>query len=151
MSTFAQELHAELRPLVERLDALEKRFQEKWELQGEKNRLLELKLREVEGELAIKRLEVERLQLDLKKLKAQTDREIERERKVLEEKWALLQREAAAGRERERGALDAQLKAERRLWEEKMVRVQEEHARALEGMRCQESLWTRLIRMMTWN
>lgn len=151
MSTFAQELHAELRPLVERLDALEKRFQEKWELQGEKNRLLELKLREVEGELAIRRLEVERLQLDLKKLKAQTDREIERERKVLEEKWALLQREAAAGRERERGALDAQLKAERRLWEEKMVRVQEEHARALEGMRCQESLWTRLIRMMTWN
>ncbi len=137
--------------MVERLDALEKRFQEKWELQGEKNRLLELNLREVEGELAIRRLEVERLQLDLKKLKAQTDREIERERKVLEEKWALLQREAAAGRERERGALDAQLKAERRLWEEKMVRVQEEHARALEGMRCQESLWTRLIRMMTWN
>lgn len=137
--------------MVERLDALEKRFQEKWELQGEKNRLLELKLREVEGELAIRRLEVERLQLDLKTLKAQTDREMERERKVLEEKWALLQREAAAGRERERGALDAQLKAERRLWEEKMMRVQEEHARALEGMRRQESLWTRLIRMMTWN
>lgn len=151
MSPFMQELQVALRPIMERLDALEKRFQEKWEPREHENRFMELKLRKLEGELAVKSLEVEQLRLDLEQIRARTAKENERERRFLEEKWAILQREAEARQASERGAFETQLHAERRLWEEKMARLREEHTHALEGMRRQESLWSRLIRMMTWS
>ncbi len=149
-SELSSVLRDALRPLVDRLASLETRIEDR-EALVEKNQRMSHELRLLDEEVAQKNLEIERLERDLVHQKRLRDQEREDRQKSLDEKWALLQEEATDRIAREREHLDALLAAEQARWEEKIAHIEASHARQIQDMQRREGLWSRLMRMMTWN
>lgn len=139
-----------LRALWERLDNLEKRLEEKEELLEENRRLLQ-ELRNKEEELARKDSEIDRLQRDLLYQKHVLDKEREDQQKILDEKWEVLQKETAERLEAEREHLAEKLAIEQKHWAERFAVEHERYGEKLAEAKYRESLWSRLVKMMTWS
>lgn len=137
-------------PIMERLSALERHLKQKWDLLRV-NQRLDQELREKDRELAAKDIEIERLQRELVYQRRLCEKEIEDQKKLIEEKWALMEREASERIAREREYFEEKLALEEKHWAEKISREQEHYARKLAEAKDRESLWSRLVKMMTWS
>lgn len=133
-----------------RLAALEAQIVEQRRMIAENQRLQE-SLREHVRHMADKDLEIEKLRRDLVYQKRLCDKELEDRRMALEEKRALMAREAAEKVAREREILEQRLVQEQRIWSERLAQEQENFARKLTAMRDGEGFWARLMRMITWS
>jgi excisionase family DNA binding protein len=139
-----------LEVVLNRLTALEAQVTEKWRMDAENQRLHEV-MREQDRQLAEKNLDMEKLQRDLVYQKRLGEKEIEDHRQALEEKLALIEKEASkrVARERElleqklalmeeeaskraaheRELLEQRLIEERNIWSERLAQEQERTAR----------------------
>ena len=139
-----------LRPVMYRLTALQKQLEENLELFKENQRLNE-ELRQKERELSLKDYEIEKLKNDQVYQRRLLDKELEDHQKILEEKWAVLQKDASERIAQERGHMDEMLAMLERRWTEKLAEEKEGFVRQLAEAGRREGLWTRLIKMMTWS
>lgn len=139
-----------LRPLTERIEAMEKELLERLDLLCE-NRKISEELRRKEGEIARKEVEIETLKRDLVYQKRLLEKEIEDRMRSLDEKWALMDREVAERVARERDEFENRLARERSIWSERLVREQEKYAAGLAELQTKEGFWARLVRMLTWS
>jgi excisionase family DNA binding protein len=136
--------------VLSRLAALEGQIHEKRQLFIENQRLHQ-QIREQDQELGAMKLEIEKLRRDLVYEKRLGEKEIEDHRLAQQEKWALMEREAAKQMARERDRLEQRLLEERIVWTEKLAQEQERFTQRLTAMRDQEGLWSRLMKMITWS
>ena len=136
--------------ILGRLASLEAQVNEKWQKDVENKRLHEL-LREQDRQLAEKDLEIEKLRRDLVYQKRLSEKEVEDQRLALEEKWALMEKEAAKRAAQERELLEQRLIQERNMCSERLAQQQERFAQELAAMRNQEGFWSRLMKMITWS
>lgn len=139
-----------LQPIMYRLLALQKQFEEKMDLLKENQRLSE-ELKQRERELLLKGYEIEKLEHDLIYQKRLQDKELENHQIILEEKWAVLQKEASERIAQERKHIDEMLAMQERRWVEKLAEEKELLARQMAEAGRREGLWSRLIKMMTWS
>ena len=139
-----------LEVILSRLASLEAQVTEKWQEDAENKRLREL-LREQDRRLAEKDLELEKLRRDLVYQKRLSEKEVEDQRLALEEKWALIEEEAAKRAAQERDLLEQRLIQERDRCSERLAQQQERFAQELAAMRNQEGFWSRLMKMITWS
>jgi excisionase family DNA binding protein len=139
-----------LRPIMYRLAAMQKQLEERLELFEENQRLHE-ELLGKEREQLRKENEVAELRRDLAYHKRVLEKELEDAKIVLEEKWAVLQKEASERLALERARCDEVLEQRERYWTEKLAEEQARFVRQLEDARSREGLWSRLIKMMTWS
>jgi excisionase family DNA binding protein len=143
--------HEEAMNLVlSRLAALEGQIQEKWQMFLENQRLHQ-QIRELDQELAARKLEIEALRRDLVYQKDVCEKEIEDHRLAQQERWALIEREASEQMAQERDRVEQRLIEERIAWTEKLAQEQERFAQKLSAMRDQEGFWSRLMKMITWS
>ncbi len=136
--------------ILERLAALEKRAADDRVLLEENRRLI-LDLRRKESEAAGKDLEIERLKRDIYYQKRLCEKEIEDRLRGLEERRRLLDEEVAEKIGQEKEQYERRLAVEQSLWSEKLAREREECDRKLAEALRRESLWSRLVRMLTWS
>ena len=136
--------------ILGRLASLEAQVTEKWQEDAENKRLREL-LREQDRRLAEKDLELEKLRRDLVYQKRLSEKEVEDQRLALEEKWALIEEEAAKRAAQERELLEQRLIQERDRCSERLAQQQERFAQEVAAMRNQEGFWSRLMKMITWS
>jgi len=136
--------------VLSRLAALEGQLIEKWQMFTENQRLHQL-IRDQDQELAEKKLNIEKLRRDLVYQKRLCEKEIEDHHLALQEKWALMEKEASEAMARERERLEQRFIEERSVWSEKLVQEQERFTQKLTAMRDQEGFWSRLMKMITWS
>ena len=139
-----------LEVILSRLASLEAQVSEKWQQDAENKRLHEL-VREQDRRLAEKDLEIEKLRRDLVYQKRLSEKEDEDHRLALEEKWALLEKEASKSAAQERELLEQRLIQERNMCSERLAQQQERFAQEVAAMRNQEGFWSRLMKMITWS
>ena len=139
-----------LQPIMYRLLALQKQFEEKMDLLEENQRLSE-ELKQKERDLLLKGYEIEKLEHDLIYQKRLQDKELENHQIILEEKWAVLQKEASERIAQERKHIDEMLAMQERRWMEKLAEEKELLTRQMTEAVRREGLWSRLIKMMTWS
>ena len=139
-----------LEVILSRLASLEAQVTEMWQEDAENKRLREL-LREQDRRLAEKDLELEKLRRDLVYQKRLSEKEVEDQRLAFEEKWALIEEEAAKRAAQERDLLEQRLIQERDRCSERLAQQQERFAQELAAMRNQEGFWSRLMKMITWS
>ncbi len=139
-----------VRPVLDRMAALEAQVAEKLDLLAENRRLTE-EIRHADRELASKDTEIEKLKRDLVYQKKLLEKEIEDRMRVLDEKWALMDREVSERIAREREEFEARLARERSTWSDRLAAEQEKFEADLARMRSKEGFWTRLLRMLTWS
>jgi excisionase family DNA binding protein len=146
----ARHREAALELIVSRLAALEAQISEKWQLLAENQRLHQL-IHEQEQELAERKLEIEKMRRDLVYQRRLCEKELEDRRQALQEKWALLEKEASERTAQDRKRLEERLIEERNIWSERLAQEQERFAQQLAAMRNQEGFWARLMKMITWS
>ncbi|MHC1727197.1 MAG: helix-turn-helix domain-containing protein [Syntrophobacteraceae bacterium] len=139
-----------VRPLTERISALEKEVSEQIGLISENRRLIE-ELRHKDREIAARDTEIERLKCDLVYQKRLLEKEIEDRMRVLDEKRVSMDRELSSRVGRERDEFVTRLEAERMLWSERLAREQEKCAAEVAELQTKQGFWTRLARMLTWS
>jgi excisionase family DNA binding protein len=143
-------LRETLEAVGNRLAAVEAQIVEGRQTASEIQRLQDLLL-EHGRQIADKDLEIEKLRRDLVYQKRLCEKELEDRRLALEEKRALIAKEAAEKVAREREILEQRLVQEQRIWSERLAQEQENFARKLTEMRDGEGFWARLMRMITWS
>jgi excisionase family DNA binding protein len=149
--TSTPSINEALEAISNRLAGVEAQIAEKWQqLVAENDRLQEL-LREHARHIADKDLEIEKLRRDLVYQKRLCEKELEDRRQALEEKRALMAREASEKIARERELLEQRLIQEQQMWSERFAQEQERYAQKLAAMRDQEGFWARLMKMITWS
>ncbi len=136
--------------IMNRLAALEAQFIDKWQTLADIQQLHQL-LREQDRHLAEKDLEIEKLRRDLLYQKKLCEKELEDHRLALQEKWALMEKEASERITQEHQQLEQRLKQERDIWSEKLAHEQERFAQMLAAAHNQEGFWSRLMKMITWS
>ena len=136
--------------IMNRLAALEAQIIDKWQTFADNQHLHQL-LRQQDRQLAEKDLEIEKLRRDLLYQKKLCEKELEDHRLALQEKWALMEKEASERIAQERERLEQRLKQERDIWSEKLAQEQERFAQMLAAARNQEGFWSRLMKMITWS
>ncbi len=141
---------AVVRPVLDRIAALETQVAEKLDLLSE-NRNMADEIRHMERELALKDTEIEKLKRDLVYQKKLLEKEIEDRMRVLDEKRALMDREISERISREREEFEARLARERSTWSDRLAAEQEKFKTDLARMRSKEGFWARLLRMLTWS
>ncbi len=139
-----------IRPLAERIAALEKGLSEKLDLLSE-NKRLEQEIRQTHLDITVKDKEIEKLKGDLLYQKKLMEKEIEERMRLLDEKWALLERGVSERIAQGREEFEKTLQAERTLWSERLVREQERFEAEIAESRAKQSFWTRLMKMLTWS
>ncbi len=139
-----------IRPVIERIAALEKELSEKMNLLIENRRLTE-ELRQTFLDAAGKDKEIEKLKADLVYQKRLMEKEIEEHARLLDAKWALMEREVAERIARERSEFERRLQAESALWSERLAREQERFEADIAELRSKQGFWTRLMKMLTWS
>lgn len=157
-----QSLRSEdLQAVVDRISGLEEQMRRFHELLTE-NRLLSKQLKDLEQEIARKDLEIEKLRRDLVYQSRIQKKELEDHQKIIQEKWSVMEKEAAERIAREREHFESRLVQEQGLWSERLALEQsqwaerlaqerENHARKLHEATRQEGFWSRLLKMMTWS
>lgn len=143
-------LQGVLGPIEDRMKALESQMERLMELTRENQRLSQ-ELRQRDLEIAQKELDIEKLRRDLVCQTRVHEKEMEDHQKRLEEKWILMEKEAAERIAREREHLDDRLVQERDLWSGRLAQEKEHFARKLTDLSRQEGFWSRLLKMMTWS
>ena len=141
---------AVVRPVLERLTALEEDLSEKFGFL-EENRRLFSEIRRIEQELSKRDHELERLQQDLVYQKRLFEKEIQDYARLLDEKWAVREQETEDRLERQSEEFEQRLEIERNIWSEKLDREQERSAAALAEAQRRQGLWSRFVRMLTWS
>jgi len=139
-----------IRPIVERIAALEKEVSDRLSLLGENRRLME-ELRLRDREIAQKNTEIETLKRDIVYQKKLLEKEIEDRMRVLDERRALMDREFSGRIARERDEFERRLAAENDAWSDRLAREQEKHEANLAEARTKEGFWSRLVKMLTWS
>lgn len=91
------------------------------------------------------------LRRDLSHEKTVHEKEMEEFRKRMEERYNSWEKEAVQRLAVEKAHIEGKLAWTEDHWSEVLRRGQEDHARELERARQSESLWTKLVRMMTWS
>lgn len=151
----------DLQTMADRISGLEEQIRRFNELLTE-NRMLSKELKNREQEIARKDLEIERLRRDLVYQSRIQEKELTDHQKIIQEKWSVMEKEAAARIAREREYFESRLVQEQGLWSERLVQEQnqwaerlaqerENHARKLHEATRQEGFWSRLLKMMTWS
>jgi hypothetical protein len=136
--------------ILERISALEKELSFRLDLVAENMRITgELRLKD--QEIARKDIEIEKLQRDLIYQKRLLEKEIEDRMRVLDEKWALMDREVSERVARERDEFEKRLALERDAWAERLSREQEKYAAGLAELQTKGGFWSRLVKMLTWS
>jgi excisionase family DNA binding protein len=139
-----------VRPVLDRIAALEKQVAEGFFLLSENQHLAE-EVRRLERELALKDTETEKLKRDLVYQKKLLEKEVEDRMRVLDEKWALMDREMSERVVREREEFEGRLARERSTWSDRLAAEQERFESNLAQLRSKEGFWSRLLRMLTWS
>ena len=139
-----------LEVILNRLASLEVQVTEKWRMDAENQRLREL-VREQDRQLAEKDLEMAKLQRDLVYQKRLCEKEIEDHHLAMEERLALMEKEASKRAAHERELLEQRLTEERNMWSERVAQEQERFAQKMAALHDQEGFWSRLIKMITWS
>lgn len=139
-----------VRPLTERVSALEKEVSEHLGLISE-NRCLIEELRRKDREIAERETEIEKLRCDLVYQKRLLEKEIDDRKRVLDERRVAMDGEIADRVARERDEFGTRLEAERRLWSERLAHEQEKCAAEIAELQSKEGFWARLARMLTWS
>jgi hypothetical protein len=140
----------EFKDLLDRLGTLEARLAERLEMERKHQQVQEL-LRSTEHELAMRVFEVERLKNELVQQKRVWEKELEGQRRLLEEKVALIKQESSEKLLLAQQYFDKQLHLEQQTYNERSGRERDRFRQKLGDYERQESLWTRLIRMVTWS
>jgi len=117
-------------PIVERIAALEKQVSRSWPCSTKTGELIE-ELRCKDRELALRETEIEKAQARLVYQKKLLEKEIEDRARVLDEKWALMDREVSERISRERDGFEKRLAQERSAWSERLANEQEKFAATL--------------------
>lgn len=139
-----------VRPVLDRIESMEKEFSEKLDLLAE-NRRLSGEVRRLDQELARRDVEIEKFKSELVYQKRLLEKEIEDRRRALEERWALMDREVSDRVAREREEFERRLASERSIWSERLKQGEEKFASDLAELQKKEGFWSRLIRMLTWS
>jgi hypothetical protein len=140
----------EFQDLLERLAGLERQLVQVLELSKE-NQGLRTELRAAEQELAVKTLEVERLKNDLLHQKHVWEKEVERVQKSAAERESLLRQDAAEKLALAQQFFDRQVQLEKERYLERSLREKDKLDRQLDDYQQDESWWSRLLRLLTWN
>jgi chromosome segregation ATPase len=137
-------------PIVERISALEKEISSRLDLVSE-NRQIVRELRQKDQEIADRDIEIEKLKRDLVYQKRLLEKEIEDRMRLLDEKWALMDREVSERVARERDEFEKRLELERNTWSERLSQEQEKFADSLAELQTKGGFWSRLVKMLTWS
>jgi len=139
-----------LGPLIERISVLERQFAEKLDLLAENGRLAQ-ELHQAHLDIARRDTEIENLRSDMVYQKKLLEKEVEERTRLLDEKWALMNREVSERVSRERDQFETILQAERTLWSERLAQEQHVFKSEIAKLQAQQGLWTRLMKMLTWS
>jgi hypothetical protein len=137
-------------PILERISALEKELSFRLDLVDENRRIAD-ELRLKEQAIAAKDIVIEKLQRDLIYQKRLLEKEVEDRTRVLDEKWALMDREVSERVARERDEFEKRLALERSTWSERLAQEQEKYAASLTELQTRGGFWSRLVKMLTWS
>ncbi|MGA2404958.1 MAG: hypothetical protein ABSG91_25185, partial [Syntrophobacteraceae bacterium] len=137
-------------PLVERISALERQFAEKLALLAENGRLAQ-ELRQAHLDIAGRDTEIEKLRGDMVYQKKLLEKEVEDCTRLLDEKWALMDREVSERVSRERDEFETILQAERTLWSERLAHERHTFELQIAQLQTKQGFWTRLMKMLTWS
>lgn len=147
LESFREDL---LKRLEDRLSALQQALDDLRKTQAERESFQELR-RRMDRDLVEKDLELERLKRDLVYQQRLHEKELADQGVVFQEKWAVLEREAAERVRRERERTEQAVEEERRLWSERLAHQEQRFADRLAEMQDREGFWSRLMKMITWS
>lgn len=139
-----------VRPVLDRIVSLERELAERLDLLAE-NRKLTADVHRLDQDVTRKDAEIEKLKNDLVYQKRLLEKEIEDRMRVLDEKWAMMDKEVSDRVARERDEFEKRLAAERNLWSERLRQEEERYAVELAEMQKKEGFWSRLVKMLTWS
>jgi excisionase family DNA binding protein len=139
-----------LEKVLDRLTSIEGQVEDLFSIVRENYGLFH-ELREKDALLALKEVELEKLQRDLLYQKRICDKEIEHHRKHYEEQSALLKEENSEKIALERRHFEEKLAAENARWAERLSGEQENFNLKLSRIKEREGLWAKLVKMMTWS
>ncbi len=137
-------------PLIERISALEKQIAEKLDLLAENGRLAQ-ELRQAHLDIAGRDTEIEKLRGDMVYQKQLLENEVEDRTRLLDEKWALMDREISERISRERNEFETKLQAERTLWSERLANERRAFELKIAQLQTKQGFWTRLMKILTWS
>jgi hypothetical protein len=140
----------EFKELIDRLGTLEVRLADRMELEHKYREILE-ELRGTEQQLVQRVLEVERLRNELVQQKRVWEKELEGQRRLLEENVALIKQESVEKLIMAQQYYDKQLQLHQESHNERSGREKDRFRQKLVDYQRQESFWSRLMRMITWS
>jgi excisionase family DNA binding protein len=141
---------AVVRPVLERLSALERQLSERLDVIDENRRLAE-EIRKSEQQIALRDQELEKLKRDLLYQKKIFEKELQDYAKLLDEKWAVREQEVEDRIDREREGFEQRLVLEKSVWSERLAQEQEKHAACLADAQRGQGFWAKIVRMLTWS
>jgi excisionase family DNA binding protein len=136
--------------LAEQLRLLQRTLDEKWDLLA-RNEHLHLEILHLKEEITRQEAEIQNLRRDLSRQQSSNEREMEEYQRQLQERYHHQQEEASKRLAVERAHFEEKLAWTERRCSETLERACEDHARALAHARERESLWAKLVKMMTWS
>lgn len=71
--------------------------------------------------------------------------------RLLDEKWALMDREISERISRERNEFETKLQAERTLWSERLANERRAFELKIAQLQTKQGFWTRLMKILTWS
>lgn len=140
----------EFQDLLERLAVLEQQLAQRLDL-AQENQDIRAAMRVAEQELAARTLEVERLKNELLLQKRVWEKEVERVHRSATEKELILRQEAAEKLALAQEFLDRQVQLEKERYLERSIRERDRIDRQMDDYHRDESLWSRFMRLLTWN
>jgi hypothetical protein len=140
----------EFQDLLERLAVLEQQLAQRLDL-AQENQDIRAAMRVTEQKLAARTLEVERLKNELLLQKRVWEKEVERVHRSATEKELILRQEAAEKLALAQEFLDRQVQLEKERYLERSIRERDRIDRQMDDYHRDESLWSRFMRLLTWN
>jgi excisionase family DNA binding protein len=138
------------RSLAEQLSLLQRTLDEKWDLFA-RNQELHLEILHLKQEINRQEMEIQNLRRELAQQQSFYEREMGEHRRQVQERYRRDQEETLKRLAIEKALFEEKLACTEKRFAETLERDREEHARELAQARERESLWAKLVRMMTWS